>query len=275
LFKRLLRRETVQSFPTEFCAADGEIRSVVVDADVLWDKGRFIHSRWFVRDISRRRQLERELLEVSDRERRGFAQELHDGLGQQLGGISYLCNVLRGQLAQRNVPEAPAAARIFSLVRKTIEDTRRLARGLSPIREEPDGLVGALRELALQTSEVLGIRCHVHSVGSELVPDGVLASNLYRIAQEAVNNAVKHGRPDAIRISLLRGQNRLTLTVADNGKGIGNLSPRRKGLGLRIMQYRAGLIGGALTVDPRRPRGTVVVCAVPLPLECSKKRSEA
>jgi PAS domain S-box-containing protein len=262
LLSLLANRETVHNFATEFRTAKGETRFVLVDADALFENGHLVHSRWFIRDISRRRQLERELLESSDRERRGFAQELHDGLGQQLGGIAYLTNVLRELLSERGVPEAGSAGRIFDLVRKAIEDTRRMARGLSPIRGEPEGLMDALRELVAQTAELRGIRCRLDCRKPVLVPDVVLAGHLYRIAQEAVNNAVRHGSPRIITISLRNTRGRITLVIADDGKGIGPLSPNRKGLGLRTMQYRASLIRGALTVIPRHPRGTKISCVV-------------
>jgi len=264
LLKRLSSRETVHNFATDFQTPKGETRCVLLDADGFWEGGRLIRSRWFVRDISRRRQLERELLENTDTERRTFAQELHDGLGQQLGGIAYLVNVLRERLEQHKAQEAAAATRIFELVRKAIEDTRRMARGLSPIREEPEGLMIALRELGEHASELKGIRCRVVCPKPVLVSDTVVAGHLYRIAQEAVNNAVKHAQPRAITISLRQSKEQLILIIADNGKGIRPLSPNRKGLGLRIMQHRASLIHGTMEVAARRLGGTQVVCTVPL-----------
>ena len=265
MLKRLTKRETYHNFAVELRTARGETRFALVDADGLWEGGRLVHTRWFVRDISRRRQLERELLENSDRERRSFAQELHDGLGQQLGGVAYLTGVLRETLAERGAVEAVHAARIFDLVRKAIEDARRMARGLSPIREAPEALMEALGELAAQTSELQGIRCRLDRGGRVLVPDVALAGHLYRIAQEAVNNAIKHARPKTINLFLRHDGARLVLIVADDGRGIGPLSPTREGLGLRIMQYRASLVRGTLDVAPRHPRGTRVTCTVPLP----------
>lgn len=265
LLKRIGNRETFHNFPSELIATNGEIRFVLLDADGFWADGRLVHSRWLVRDISRRRQLERELLESSDRERRRFAQELHDGLGQQLGGVAYLSNVLLEKLAARGAPEARSAARIFELVRKAIEDTRRLARGLSPIPEMPDGLVQGLRDLTAQVSEVHGLRCRLICREPVLVSDFDLSGHLYRIAQEALNNAVKHARPRSVGISLQCEGDRLRLTISDDGRGIGPLSPTREGLGLRIMRYRAGLMRGALEVLPIRPHGTRVTCVVPWP----------
>lgn len=263
MLRRLATRQTLHNFPTELRARDGSVRHVLVDANALWERGRFVHSRWFVRDISQRKRLERELLELSEREQRAFAQELHDGLGQQLGGIAYLSNVLREKLAERNAPETAEATRIFGLVRDAIDQIRRVSRGLSPIRPGPDGLMIALRELAAQTTELFHVPCRFDCPRPVLIADVTRAGHLYRIAQEAVNNALKHAKPDRLNIRLRHVRGRFTLLVADDGKGIGPISPRRQGLGLHIMQYRAGLVRGTLTVRPRRRRGTAVICSVP------------
>ena len=264
LLMRLRNRESMRNLPMDLRTAAGESRPALVDANALWDRGRFIHTRWFVRDISQRKRLEQEILELSERERRSFAQELHDGLGQQLGGIAYLANVLHAQLLERRAPEADEAARIFVLVRNAIEQTRRLARGLSPIRADPEGLVDALRELAAHTREVFGLACNMTSPKGLLVHDPVLAGHLYRIAQEAVNNAVKHAGARRVDIRLRRTAGEVTLTVCDDGRGISNPPARRSGLGLRIMQYRADLVRGRLKVGPRPARrGTEVRCIAP------------
>lgn len=263
LLRRLSTRQTLHNFPTELIARDSQPRPVLVDANALWDAGRFVHSRWFVRDISRRKQLEHELLEAGERERRAFAQELHDGLGQQLGGVAYLCNVLSEQLAERGAAEAPDAARIFGLVRDAIEQTRRISRGLSPIQPEPDGLMSALRELARQMRDLFRVRCRFDCRQPVRLDDSTLAGHLFRIAQEAVNNALKHAKPRAITLRLRQVRNHVQLIVADNGKGIGPIAPRRQGLGLHIMQYRAGLVRGTLTVQVRKGGGTEMICTAP------------
>jgi PAS domain S-box-containing protein len=263
LLKQLVARQNIHNFSTELLTRDGHLRQVLVDANALWENGRFIQSRWFVRDISRRKELERELLELSERERRGFAQELHDGLGQQLGGVAYLCNVLREKLAEGGAPEAGDAGRIYNLVREAIEHTRGISRGLSPIRPEPDGLIIALRELAMQTTDLFRVNCRFSCRKPVAVEGPSLAGHLYRIAQEAVNNALKHAKPRGIGIRLHCSRGNVMLAVADDGKGIGFLSPTRQGLGLHIMQYRANLIGGTLTVQPRHGGGTEVICTAP------------
>lgn len=267
LLNQLALRQTFHNFPAELRTGKRQIKSVLIDANALWEEGRFVQSRWFVRDISQRKRLERELIELSEREKRGFAQELHDGLGQQLGGVAYLANVLREKLAERGAPESADAERIFSLVRTAISQTRRVARGLSPIRSEAEGLMDALRDLADQTSQLFGVRCRFVCPEPVRVTDTNLAAHLFRIAQEATNNALKHARPKTVRLGLTRTRSGIRLVVADDGKGIGPLSPRRTGLGLRIMNYRAGLIHGTLTVRRSASgRGTEVMCRAPLSL---------
>jgi signal transduction histidine kinase len=222
-----------------------------------------VHLRWFVRDITRRKRLEREVLAISERERTAFSRELHDSLGQQLSGITYLTNVLRDRLREACSSEAAAAERISGLLKQAIEQTRAVARGLSPVRPEPEGLTAALRELAARSGEVFEIECGFRCRRPVLVGDSEAATHLYRIAQEAVHNAHRHGQAKRITISLTRTQKQVRLRIADNGTGIGTLSPRRRGLGLRIMQYRAGLLQGTVSVRPRLEGGTEVSCIAP------------
>jgi len=262
---RLANRETLQNFQTSLRTRSGQGKVVLMDANGLWEKGTLIHTRWFIRDISRRKQLEREVLAISERERRAFSRELHDSLGQQLSGIAYLSNVLRDRLREHGCPEAAEAARMSKLLQQAIGETRRLSRGLSPVRPEPEGLGIALNELAAHTRDVFGIRCCFRPPEAVLVPDNDSANHLYRIAQEAVNNAAKHAHARRIGISLRQAGGKVTLAITDDGVGVGPLSPRREGLGLRIMQYRAGLSQGELSVLPKRGGGTVIKCVVPPP----------
>jgi len=261
LLSRLARRETLRNFQTVLRSRRGRLKEVLIDASALWQAGKLEHIRWFIRDITRRKQLEREVLAASERERRTFARELHDSLGQHLIGIAYLSNVVRHRLAEAGSPETAELARICRLLQQAIEETRRVSRGLSPVRPGPDGLATALAELAAHTRGVFGISCHLLCPQPVLVSDSEAATHLYRIAQEAVSNALRHGRARRVTIHLRQLGTRVTLRVTDNGIGISALSPRRKGLGLRVMQYRTGLLQGTLAVRPRRPTGTEVVCA--------------
>ena len=263
LLERLARRETLHNFQTALWSRRGRGKEVLIDANTFWEKGKVVHLRWYIRDITRRKQLEREVLATSERERGAFARELHDSLGQQLSGIAYLSNVIRDRLREQRSAEALEVARISKLLKQAIEETRRVSRGLSPVRPEPDGLSIALSELAAHTRDVFGIACRFHSTKSVLVSDSEAATHLYRIAQEAVNNGIRHGRARSINLSLSQRHGRITLSIVDNGKGIDALSPRRKGLGLRVMQYRAGLLQGTLWVRRRSTKGTEVRCSVP------------
>lgn len=263
LFERLARRETLRNFQTSLHSHTGRVKEVLLDANAFWENGKIVHTRWFIRDITRRKQLEREVLAISERERCAFSRELHDCLGQQLSGIAYLSNVIRARLADQSSPEASEVARISKLLKEAIEETRRVSRGLSPIQPEPDGLGIALRELASHTCGVFGIECRFACSKSVQIVDYEAAAHLYRIAQEAVNNAIRHGRAQSISISLTQRHALTSLRISDNGKGIGALSPNRKGLGLRVMQYRAGLMQGTLSVRARPSGGTEVLCLVP------------
>lgn len=269
---QLAQRQTFHSQPVELLTRKGETRFVLVDANAFWEQGKFIYSRWFVRDVTLHKRLERELLEISERERRGLAQELHDGIGQQLGGIAYLCNVLRQKLLERGAPEAAEAGRVSELMRNAIKQTRRVARGLSPIQPDPEGLSSALKELAEQTTELFGIRCVFLCRRPVRVYDQEVAAHIFRIAQEAVNNALKHANAHTMTVGLNRVCEKLTLTVTDDGWGIGRPAPGRDGLGIRIMHYRSGLIHGALSIRRRRGRGTEVICSAPSPLPARTSR---
>jgi PAS domain S-box-containing protein len=264
LLRRLGRRETIRGFSTLLRAHSGRSKEVLIDASALWAKGRIVDLRWFIRDITRRKQLEREVLAISERERRAFARDLHDSLGQQLSGIAYLSNVLRERLRERDPAAAADADRISRLMKQALEETRRLSRGLSPVRAEPEGLSDALQELATHTSDVFGVSCSFRCPHPVAVADSEAATHLYRIAQEAVTNAIHHGRAGCVLIRLTQQDNRVGLAIADDGTGIAALAPNRKGLGVRVMQYRAGLLGGTLSVRRRLTAGTEVACSIPL-----------
>jgi PAS domain S-box-containing protein len=204
ILNRLASRETVRNLQTALRTQTGQVREVLIDASAFWEGGQIVHLRWFVQDVTRRKQLEREVLAISERERSVFSRELHDSLGQQLSGITYLTNVLRDRLRDAKSPEAAGAERISNLLKQAIEQARAVARGLSPVRPEPEGLSAALKELAAQSSEVFGIECRVRCPRPVLVGDSEEATHLYRIAQEAVHNALRHGQAKQITISLTR-----------------------------------------------------------------------
>lgn len=223
----------------------------------------------FIRDISGRKRLEAEILEISDRERRRIGQDLHDGLGQHLTGIELMSQVLEQRLASSRSKEAGQLAgeaeKISRHVREAISQARALARGLSPVVIESEGLMAALQELADGAAGMFRIRCEFVCDPPVLVTDHAVATHLYRIAQEAVSNAVKHGKADATLIRLKAGGDQIVLHIHDNGRGIPDPLPPGRGMGLRIMQYRAGIIGGSIVVRRDPEGGTSVICSVQNP----------
>ncbi|HEY2952635.1 MAG TPA: ATP-binding protein [Verrucomicrobiae bacterium] len=213
-----------------------------------------------VRDVSDRKLLEREILEISNREQQRIGQDLHDSLGQHLTGISFLSKVLQRKLAAQALPEADDAGEISRLVIQALAQTRNLARGLFPAELESQGLVAALRELVGNAEKLFGIQCALECDDTLLIQDPTLSSHLFRIAQEAINNSMKHGKAKAVAISLTRAGERITLLVRDNGVGLPPEAKRCRGLGLRIMQYRAYKIGATLQVAALEDGGTAVTC---------------
>jgi len=215
-------------------------------------------------DITERKHLEKALLEISAREQSRIGQDLHDGLGQHLTGIAFMAKAHEARLAERNRPEADDAAKIVKFVNEAIYKTRELARGLLPVVSESEGLMSALQLWASEVEDLFRITCRFQCDEPVLVHDVTTATHLYHIAREAVNNAIKHGEPRNIIIQLAAAQGRGTLLVRDDGRGISEASAGTQGMGLHIMNYRAGMIGGSLEVRNGTPRGTAVICNFPL-----------
>ena len=210
--------------------------------------------------------LEREIIEISEREQQRIGQDLHDDLGQRLVGISYMSHAIANSLAARTSPEADHAAKITELLNNALALTRSLAQGLHPLALEADGLMTALGDLAERTAEIFQVNCRFTGPSPDPALNHTAAIHLYRIAQESVTNAVNHGQAKDIRIEFTCHPERTVLTVTDNGQGMPKLNPRRKGMGLRIMNYRADVIGAALVFStPASGRGTVVTCTLPGP----------
>ncbi len=211
-----------------------------------------------------RRRLEEELLDVGERERQRLGRDLHDGLGQHLAGLELLCRALRNRLESGHIAEARAAEEIAVQIQQAREQTRVLARGLVPVMSSPDGLMQALDDLAATSSKLLRVECTFCCEQPALVTDHTVAVHLYRIAQEAVTNAVRHGLARRIELSLVRRSAMLALEVRDNGSGLPPDYRRCSGMGLRTMEYRSRMAGGTLRIESATPRGTVVICRVPL-----------
>jgi PAS domain S-box-containing protein len=215
-------------------------------------------------DITEREQLEKAILNISAREQRRIGQDLHDGLGQHLTGIAFMAKVHEARLAEKRVDETADAGKIVKLVNEAIHKTRELARGLLPVVSDEQGLMSALQLWAAEVEDFFNVPCRFQCDMPVLVQDDEIATHLYHIAQEAVHNAIKHGRPQNILIRLTADLGRGTLLVEDDGTGIPKTREHAQGMGLHIMNYRASMIGGTLDVRPGRVRGTAVTCTFPV-----------
>jgi len=216
-------------------------------------------------DVTERRQLEREIIEISERERQRIGHDLHDSLGQHLTGIAFLSKVLAQRLQARGSAEATEAAQIVDFVNQAIVQARKLAEGLAPVTLETYGLVFALQELAANVQALFHISCQVTSDRAIHIADHAVVMHLYRIVQEAVNNAVQHGRAQHITITLTVLQGGFTLMVHDDGVGFPATIAQRHGMGLRIMRHRARMIGATLEIQRGAHGGTSVICTLDNP----------
>jgi two-component system sensor kinase FixL len=215
-----------------------------------------------VRDITERVTLERELTVIGERERNRIGRDIHDGLAQNLAGAKMLLEHLTKKLEEDGSPYAHEAGRGVTLLNRTIKEARELARGLSPV-PEGGSLFGALEELAKNSETVFGIHCTVGFSGTVGQVDEAVKAQLYRIAQEAITNAVKHGKATQVALCCDASNERLELSVSDDGCGVPD-DPTGEGLGLRIMRHRARSVGGRITIARRAGGGTRVACTCPL-----------
>lgn len=212
-------------------------------------------------DITERRRLEQEVLNISEQEQQRIGQDLHDGICQQLAGIELMSQVLAQSLARKSKSHSTQAGNIAGHLLKVIAQTRMLAHGLCPVVLESEGLMSALQELAHATTQIFSVECSFRCDRPVPIHENATATHLYRIAQEAVANALKHGKARHIEIGLAAEANRVFLVVKDDGCGLPD-PPLRTGAGLRIMQYRAGMIGGSVVVQRGERQGTTVACSL-------------
>jgi signal transduction histidine kinase len=222
-------------------------------------------------EMQERERLEKEILEISEREQRRIGHDLHDSLCQHLAATAMAGQVLGEKLSAKSSPEAVDARKIVKLVEDSIVLTRNLAHGISPVEMEKEGLITALREYAANISQLFKVHCVFDSETPPMVQDAATATQLYRIMQEAVSNAIRHGKPKEIVISLANQKQRLELTVEDDGAGLPEDWQKNRGLGTRIMAHRAAMIGGTFSMEPNPTGGTFVKCSVPA---ASMKNSE-
>jgi signal transduction histidine kinase len=222
------------------------------------------------REIAERERLQHLLLEASEQEQRRIGQDLHDGLGQHLAGTAIAGQVLREKLERQRLQEAADAMKVVELIEEGVSLTRRSVKGLHPVDLSAEGLMLALDEFATTTARLFEVNCRFVCESPVLVHSAPTAEHLFRIAQEATRNAIQHGNARNIVIELNTLEEGHELRIEDNGTGIPPTRPSTGGMGLRIMEHRARLIGADFEVGARDGGGTIVTCRLPVAIEDQK-----
>ena len=213
--------------------------------------------------MAERSRLEHELLDITEKERRRIGLDLHDDLGQKLSGVALMVKGLALKLAKQKSPDAKDARKIHKLVQEAMSHTSDVAQNLATLDIREQNLGAALKNLAAHAKESFGVACAVRLNGECPALESTVVRQLYKIAQEALTNAIKHGKAKQVRIGLGHSGDTLVLTVRNDGAPFPSAVGRSAGMGLRIMNYRAHIINGSVTVEPSQPDGTVVTCLVP------------
>jgi PAS domain S-box-containing protein len=248
-------------------APDGSVRWFTLSHVPLRDRGTVTGLVCTVQEVTSRRALEQEILEISNREQRRLGSDLHDGLGQELTGLSLLLKGLEVQLSREAPQYSSQVTKISDLLARAIQSTRSLARGLAPVNLERGGLPEALKHLAARCTDMYSLECTFSANGQKLpaLEEGA-ATHLFRIAQEATTNAARYARAKSIAIELRPTGRKLQLSIADDGIGLSaGLARGEPGMGLKIMEYRARMLGGNINFEEPR-KGTKIVLTAPLHL---------
>jgi len=218
-------------------------------------------------EILERKKAEKEVLEITQEEQRRFGSQLHDGLCQELTAIMVFAKSLTQKMEKENRLDIDELKKISDLLHGAVDQARNTARGLYPGELEGSSLMHTLGELASNTQELSGISCRFHCPETILMNDNIVATHLFKIAQEAVSNAVKHAKAKLIEISLTQNGDQIILIVKDDGMGFIPDTQNSKGIGLKIMKYRSHMIGASFEVKPNSPRGAILKCTLKIPRE--------
>ena len=225
------------------------------------------HYVGIIRDISKRRTLEHQILTIGEQERRRIGEDLHDGLGQMLTGMGLLVQNLVHNLEKKDIPEAQEARELLTLLREADQQARTLTRTLVPVELGKDGLKAALEHLSSNLELLYSIRCNVEIIGTAPLVEHSQTTHFYRIIQEAMTNAARHSHASKVRVSIVGTPQHLRARVQDNGIGIDiDQIQNVSGMGLRLMKYRAAVIGASLEIRNGNANGTILTCTLPVGL---------
>ncbi|HLP75551.1 MAG TPA: ATP-binding protein, partial [Candidatus Paceibacterota bacterium] len=214
--------------------------------------------------MTERRRLEHELLEITEKERRRIGLDLHDDLGQRLSGVALMVKGLQTKLTKQGIGEAKEAGKIHRLIQQAMDHASDVAHDLATLDFGNRALPDALRELSAHAKASFKIACRFEAARNIPPLDGNVVRQLYKITQEALTNAIKHGKAERVTIALEKETDQLKLTIRNSGTPFPSVIGQNAGMGLRIMNYRANLIDASVEVKPGRPDGTVVTCTVPI-----------
>ena len=231
-----------------------------INARMIVQHGKQIEVEGIGRDITERKRLEKEILEISNKEQQRIGHDLHDGVCQQMAAIAFRTHSLARRLQAQVPAESAEAECIGELISESLNQTRGVARGLFPVRLEENGLVSALEELAATTGNRFNLHCTFACEGTPPAIDNSVALHVYYIAQEAVLNAARHSQAKQIAIRLVRSNDRLLLVVQDDGLGFQPAETHQAGMGIAIMGYRARVIGATLDLKAKPGNGTELSC---------------
>ena len=216
------------------------------------------------RQIRERRRLENELLDITEKERKRIGIDLHDDLGQHLNGIALLLEALQLKLSQKSQPETAEVERIKQLLLKTMSHAHRVAHDLASVDLQHDDLRAALKQLADHAETMFELDCELNSKGKIPPLPQAAVRQLYKIAQEAVTNAIKHGKAKKVDMDLSTNNGDLIMTIRNDGEPFPETLGLKNRMGLRIMHYRAHVIGGTVSVRGQGEHGAIVTCSLPL-----------
>jgi PAS domain S-box-containing protein len=258
--KQVIKGAEIPPVELDFINKSGQRVRLEIGARMIEQAGKEVEVEGIARDITERKRLEKEILEISNREQRRIGHDLHDGVCQELAGIAYRIDILADQLQEKSLAESAEAERVGTLVNEAITKTRGVARGLFPVQLEENGLIWALEDLAANASNLFRIKCNLEYEEPFPTVENDVALHLFYIVQEAMLNAAKHGKASQVNITLARQGERLVLTIQDDGSGFEKPGSNYTGMGIRIMRYRARVIGATLDLTSRPGQGTQVTC---------------